>query len=284
MTSSINATIDTAVYTTSQGVRYNASDVIEALTPLVSTQRREKIEEVLARRLSSIVLGIEDLYHEHNGAACIRTAEGLGIHNIYAAEIRHPYPHDESHQERVGAHHGEGEAARPVKLTKAERRARQVPNGISMYAHRWVNLETFKGTPEQSAGIQLIHTAQQRGYRVFGAGPRGRFELAQLPVNEPTLLLFGNEASGLREETMKACDEVFRIPMYGFTESFNISVSVGMTLEQVGARRRSLLEQEGRPGDLSEIEQLIWTARWLARDLKRVDLVLARLLPPLDEP
>ena len=95
--------------------------------------------------------------------------------------------------------------------------------------------------------------------------------------------LFGNEASGLREDTMRACDEVFRIPMYGFTESFNISVSVGMTLEQIGMRRRSLLTGEGREGDLSEAEQRIWTARWLARDLKRVDLVLARLLTPINK-
>ena len=83
------------------------------------------------------------------------------------------------------------------------------------------------------------------------------------------------------EDTMQACDEVFRIPMYGFTESFNISVSVGMTLEQIGRRRRSILAQSGRKGDLSERERLEWTARWLARDMKRVDLILARLLDPI---
>jgi tRNA (guanosine-2'-O-)-methyltransferase len=263
-------------------VSYVASEVIEALTPLVSTQRREKIETVLSRRISSVTLGVEDLYHEHNGAACIRTAEGLGIHNIYAAEVRHPYPYDAERQERKGAPQGVSHHTEPAKLTKAERRARQMPNGISMYAHRWVNLETFQGDDNRSAGLELVQSAQQRGYKVFGAGPRGQFELSNIPVDEPILLLFGNEASGLREDTMRACDDVFRIPMYGFTESFNISVSVGMTLEQIGTRRRSLLASEGREGDLSETEQRIWTARWLARDLKRVDLVLARLLTPVN--
>ena len=267
------------IYTTSRGVKYAASDVIEALTPLVSTQRREKIEAVLSQRLSSLVLGVEDLYHEHNGAACIRTAEGLGIHNIYAAEVRQPYPYDAERQERWSEQNSI--QSTPVKRTKAERRARQLPSGISMYAHRWVNLETFQGDDKCSAGVELVQTAQQRGYRVFGAGPRGQFEVYQIPVDEPILLLFGNEASGLREETMRACDDVFRIPMYGFTESFNISVSVGMALEQLGMQRRALLAQEGRSGDLNSSEQRVWTARWLARDLKRVDLVLARLLTPI---
>lgn len=272
-----------AIYTTAQGVKYAASDVIEALTPLVSNQRRERIEEVLSRRLSSIVLGVEDLYHEHNGAACIRTAEGLGIHNIYAAEVRQPYPYDAEQREQNAGSLTTPQESEPIKLTKAERRARQMPSGISMYAHRWVNLETFKGDSEQSAGVHLVRTAQERGYRVFGAGPRGQFELDQIPVDEPILLLFGNEASGLREETMRACDEVFRIPMYGFTESFNISVSVGMTLELLGTRRRSFLQQTDQIGDLNERDQQMWAAKWLARDLKRVDLVLARLLTPLDE-
>jgi len=268
-----------AIYTTSQGVSYSAAEVIHALTPLISTQRRENIEAVLSRRLSSVVLGVEDLYHEHNGAACIRTAEGLGIHHIYAADVRHPYPYD---PDKITAHDGgtqEGSSP-PVKLTKAERRARQVPKGISMYADRWINLEIFHGHTS-SAGVELVQTAQQRGYHVFGAGPRGHFELADIPVDQPLLLIFGNEASGLQEETMQACDEVFRIPMYGFTESFNISVSVGMTLEQIGRRRRLFLAQSGRIGDLSECERLEWTAQWLARDMKRVDLVLARLLNPI---
>ena len=147
-----------------------------------------------------------------------------------------------------------------------------------MHAHRWVNLETFQESEETQAGVSLIETARARGYRVFGAGPRGRFELADIPVDAPLMLLFGNEARGLRDDTMEACDEVFRIPMYGFTESFNISVSVGMTLEQLGARRRALLAAEGRRGDLDERERVRCLALWLAREMKRVDQLLAQVL------
>ena len=268
---SLRSNADEPLYTTKEGVSYRATEVIEALTPLISESRRARIDSALEQRLASVVLGVEDLYHEHNGAACIRTAEGLGIHSIYAAEPRTPYPYNESREL-------EGKTA----LTKAERRARQLPSGVSMHAHRWVNLESFRSDDEQSAGVRLVRESQRRGYRVFGAGPRGSFELANIPVDQPLVLLFGNEAKGLKAETMEACDEVFRIPMYGFTESFNISVSVGMTLEQIGARRRSLLAERGLKGDLSDAERSVWAARWLARELKRVDLVLANLLTPVE--
>lgn len=259
------------LYTAPSGVKYRAVEVIEALTPLISEARCARINQVLSRRLSSLVLGVEDLYHEHNGAACIRTAEGLGIHHIYAAELKTPYPFDE-----------ERELAGQTPLTKAERRARQLPSGVSMHAHRWVDLETFRAEGELSAGVNLIRSAQQRGYRVFGAGPRGRFELADIPVDQPLVLLFGNEARGLRDETMEACDEVFKIPMYGFTESFNISVSVGMSLEQVGAKRRALLAERGVFGDLTAHDRASWSARWLARELKQIDQLLGQLLIPVE--
>lgn len=254
-------------YTTPRGVTYPAEAVIEALSPLILPERREKMEAVLDTRLSSVALGVEDLHHEHNGSACIRSAEGLGIHHIYAAEVRNAYPHPE-----VSAQYTASQKRRN------KRPSNSVRGGISMHAHRWVNLETFKEREGAHAGINLIETARARGYRVFGAGPRGRFELSNIPVDRPLLVLFGNEARGLRDDTMNACDEVFRIPMYGFTESFNISVSVGMTLEQLGARRRAILEARGLRGDLGEDERTRCLARWFAREMKSIDQLLAQLL------
>jgi tRNA (guanosine-2'-O-)-methyltransferase len=62
-------------------------------------------------------------------------------------------------------------------------------------------------------------------------------------------LLFGNEHEGPSPETLAACTGTFRIPMAGFTQSFNVSVAAGIALAHLASARRRLL---GRPGDLSE--------------------------------
>jgi tRNA (guanosine-2'-O-)-methyltransferase len=221
------------------GGRYPAHHVVEALSHHVNPQRIERLKAVLSQRLTSVVLGIEDLHHEHNGAACLRTAEGLGLHRVMAAEVRNAYP---------------------------------IPRAVSMSAHRWIEIETFKGGPA------LVHAAQRRGYRVYGASPRGDLTLSEIPTEAPLMVLFGNEADGLQEETMATCDGLFRIPMYGFTESFNISVSVGMVLEQVTARVRERISREGIDGELPAHDQMRLLSQWIARDMRGVELILRRYL------
>ena len=222
------------------GVEWPISAVIEALSPLLLEPRRARLDAVLASRLCSVALGVEDLHHNHNGAACLRTAEGLGIMDIVAAELRHPYPIDEdlNHNRRVTAH-----------------------------ADNWIELHRV------DTGAALIDWAKQRDMRIFGAGPRGTRTLEELPVDRPALILFGNEAAGLRESTMDACDDVFRIPMYGFTESFNVSVSVGMTLQSVSTRRRQHI---GQVGDMPEARRRRLLAEWLTRDVRNPGAVLRR--------
>ena len=56
--------------------------------------------------------------------------------------------------------------------------------------------------------------------------------------------------------------------MYGFTESFNLSVSVGMTLFNVMERKRALLSREGQSGDISEERRNELLAHWLVRDVR----------------
>jgi tRNA (guanosine-2'-O-)-methyltransferase len=215
--------------------------VIEALTPLFSEHRRARLETVLAQRLCSVALGVEDLHRNHNGSACLRTAEGLGLMDIVAAELRNPYPLDE-------------------ELTYHNRR-------VTAHAHNWIELHRV------DTSAALIDWARARDMRIYGAGPRGDLTLEEVPVDTPVLVLFGNEAAGLQDDTMAACDGVFRIPMYGFTESFNISVSAGMTLQSVARRRRAHL---GQAGDLPIERQRRLLAEWMARDVRNPGAMLRR--------
>ncbi|MCB9553452.1 MAG: hypothetical protein H6705_16545, partial [Myxococcales bacterium] len=69
--------------------------IIDALAPHVLQTRLARMEGVLAHRLASLALGVEDLHHSHNGHACLRTAEALGLQDVVAAELRHAYPLDD---------------------------------------------------------------------------------------------------------------------------------------------------------------------------------------------
>lgn len=229
------------------GHPYEADAVVEALSPHMSAARVGRMEHALAHRLGSVALGLEDLHHSHNGSACLRTAEALGVQDVVAAELRHPYP--------------VGEGPEGV-----------VHRRIAMHAQRWVDLHPV----ETSAA--LLGWASARDMAVFGAGPRAKMTVDELPADRPVLLLFGNEAEGLRPETLAACTDTFRVPMYGFTESFNISVTVGMVLHQHGQRVRARLARDGRTGDLPIARQRAMLARWLVDDMRGAPAILRRKL------
>ncbi len=242
------------------GVQYPARFVIEALSPHMSPGRIARMRHVLAHRLSSLALGLEDLHHEHNGAACLRTAEGLGIQDIVAAELRNAFPMPELPGRR------EVIEGVPTKENPVHRL-------VTAHAHHWLDLHRVETSAE------LVGWARARGMAIFGAGPRGDVTLETLPVERPLLLLFGNEKLGLREETLAACDATFRIPMYGFTESYNLSVSVGMALATLVPRVRSRLASEGRTGDLPDDRSQRLLARWVLSSVRRPDLILKRKDP-----
>ncbi|MEE2757681.1 MAG: RNA methyltransferase [Myxococcota bacterium] len=219
--------------------------IIDALENLVSDERRDKMKRVLDARLCSIALGVEDLANSFNGAACLRTAESLGIQDVVAAELRHEYPMPE--------------------LPK-----NPVTSGVNMYAHRWVELHRVPSS------AHLIQWAQKRQMSILGTSPHARKTISDIDIERPLLVLFGNERDGIRDETAAACDQVFRLPMYGFTESFNVTVSVAMTLSNLVTRRRDRLARDGEEGDLPEARKEYLLAKWYLSTVRRSDLIVER--------
>ena len=230
---------------------YPAQAIIQALEPHVTDARVRRIDEVLDQRIESIVLGIENLHHSHNAAACLRTAEAFGLQDVVAVEDLEPLPLED----------GDPSAQEPL-----------VPHKISKTAHRWLDLHSVDG-PEA-----VGRWGRSRGYRIFGALPSRGVTVSALPTDKPALLLFGNELEGLRPETIDVCDDAFRIPMFGFTESFNISVSVGIVLHDIVPRRRQALAGLGIAGDLPPARKIELKARWYLRDVRAARLIVRRKL------
>ena len=228
--------------------------IIDVLKHHCSESRFERMNSVLSHRISSIALGLEDLNHSHNAIACIRTAESLGVHDVVTAELRNDYPLPEE------------DATSPRTNRK-----------LSMHSHHWVDMHRFQ------ASMPLVQWAHERGMKIYGTSPHAEMNLYDLPVDAPMLILFGNEKDGLRPETQAVCDASFRVPMFGFTESFNLSVCAGMVLSNVVAKKRARLALAGKTGDLSTERQQSILARWLVRDIRGAELILRRARAELDQ-
>lgn len=184
--------------------------------------RAEKLREIAASRLSSVIAVCANLENPHNAAAIIRTCEALGLLEVFVIEEKHPF-------------------SPSPKITQG--------------AEKWVRVRHFRRA--EPALLEL----KSRGFRIFAAAPNGVMVLEDLPVDSPLALVFGNEVEGVGPEILAHCDGSFRIPMFGLTQSFNVSVAAGISLYVVASARRRFL---GRLGDLSPAEQEALVREYLA--------------------
>ena len=202
---------------------------LEQLTALLGEQltdaRRDRIEEVLRARVKSVHLASESPSDLYNALAMIRTAEAMGVSHMHLVNV-------------------EGKA-RVGKRTTAG-------------AARWAELAYHRSLSD------FLPAIREQGLLLVGATVDGELLLEQMPCDKPICVVFGNEQRGLSKEMAAACDFCYRIPMYGMTESYNLSVSAALTLQDILRRKRELL---GQDGDLSEEELAMERAWYYYRNL-----------------
>lgn len=201
------------------------------LGDFVTENKREKIESVLAERTRHITVMLEDIYQPHNASACLRSCECLGVQDVHIVETRNEY--------------------RPN-------------NEVSMGSSKWLSLHRYH------SAASAIETVKNRGYRIVATTPNEEgYDLTTLPLDKPVALFFGTEEEGLTGEALEAADDTMRLPMYGFTQSYNISVTLAIALSQLVARMREL-EVDWH---LDETEKLELTLAFYRRIIKRHDLI-----------
>jgi tRNA (guanosine-2'-O-)-methyltransferase len=216
--------------------RHGPEAVCEALAPMLTADRIARIDQVLAARLQSVVTVVEDTYDPHNAAATIRTTEALGLGELHVIE-------------------------------SAERFS--IAGGVTRGAHRWIDVHRWTA-PEPA-----IAALRARGFRVFATLPGAPHTVEDVDVTTPLAVAFGNEHAGLSDAAVAACDGALGVPMFGFTESYNLSVTVALAMSRIAARRRDAI---GRPGDLDDHRRRELRARWFALKIRGVAGVLERAL------
>jgi tRNA (guanosine-2'-O-)-methyltransferase len=202
---------------------------------LLTDERRARIVSVVSARLNSVAVVLDRLIDPHNTAAILRTSEGLGIAKVH-----------------IVSHESED--------ALAHRR-------VTQDADKWLDVDLHH------TGAEAAEVLRKNGYDVWAGHLDDDAVLyTELKADRPIALLFGNEHQGPSRETLAACTGTFRIPMAGFTQSFNVSVAAGIALAQVTQKRREYLRAAG---DLTESERVRLQERFtllaakLARRVRR---------------
>ena len=128
--------------------------------------------------------------------------------------------------------------------------------GTTKGTMKWIHLH-------RHPSLQEFHKAKG-DILLAGASADGEMSLENLPLDHPICFLFGNEKEGISDEAKKGCDLLFRVPMFGMVESYNLSVAAAITLYDYLRKKRKKLQ---RNGDLDLQEMIEEKARFYVRSL-----------------
>lgn len=197
--------------------------LIQQLLAYVTDNKREKMDAVLANRTRYVTVVLEDLFQPHNASAALRTCDIFGVQDVHVVEAKYAF--------------------------------KAVPT-IAMGSTKWLDVHSYTSIEDS------ITALKKQGYRIVATTPHtNSYTLPELPLDQKTALIFGSEQTGLSESALAQADMFVKIPMYGFVESFNVSVSVALCLYDVITR----LHKSEYVWQLSEEEKQDILLEWIKR-------------------
>ena len=218
--------------------------LLEEIKQYMTTERDALFDKILLDRTRFLTVVAEDLYQEHNGSAILRTCDCFGIQDLYYIKDRNEFAHTEK---------------------------------ISRGAEKWVDL--YEMYREGDNSLSCINELRSKGYQIVATTPhQDGVDLNELKVDKPMALFFGSEKPGLTQTVLEEADIKIRIPMYGFTESYNVSVAVALILNKLVAEMRKLDTQDWQ---LSEEERREIKLLWILRTIQSPRFILKRHLEGL---
>jgi tRNA (guanosine-2'-O-)-methyltransferase len=211
-------------------------ELITYLSEYITPERKALFEQVLASRTRYLTVVLEDIYQTQNASAVLRSCDCFGIQDVHIIENKNPF---------------------------------QVNPKVTLGSTKWLDLYHYRKKEHNTR--DCIQNLKNRGYRIVATSPHANdtnledFDLTR----GKTALIFGTELTGISEVAEEHADEFLKIPMYGFTESFNISVSAAIILHHLSLQ----LRQSGISYLLSEEEKDEIHLAWLRKTIKRSALI-----------
>lgn len=225
--------------------KYTRNYILGHLKEMISEERWQKFNDVIDVRTRYITVVFEDIFQIHNASAVIRTSELMGIQDLHIIENRNSY---------------------------------ELNKDIVVGADKWINL--YKFNKNKNNTLQCYKELKKKGYRIIATSPhKNDVLISQLPLDQKTALVFGNEGDGLTDNALNNADAYVKIPMYGFTESYNISVSAALCLYELSRRMRS----EVKNWQLTEEEKETLLINFALKTIKNPRTFMGRMRTELEK-
>lgn len=209
-----------------KGEAHDPERVIALLEPMVLERRRDRLLGIINARLSSVQVVFDAPHDPHNGAAVVRSCEAFGVQYVNVVERYESF---------------------------------LLASSVTRGSEKWVDLRRWKRADD------VVTKLRADGFELVGAAADGELAPGDLAKIPKVALILGNERDGIADDLQAACARKVRVPMRGFIESLNVSVTAAILLAAATA---------DRPGDLTESERRRLYARGLYLSVDRADDVL----------
>jgi tRNA (guanosine-2'-O-)-methyltransferase len=211
----------------------------------ITEHKKEFIENVLDGRTRHITLVLEDIYQSQNASAVVRTCECLGLQDIHIIEEDSKY---------------------------------SVNKRVLKGANKWIDLYRYKMKGFNNTEI-CFRKLREQGYKILVTDPSpDGMSLNEIPVDKKLAIVMGNELNGTSTYSIEHADQKIFIPMHGFTESFNISVSAAICLNTLLTKMRN----SSASWQLSVEEKETLRLQWYRKVVRRSDLIEKEFLRSIE--
>jgi len=214
-------------------------ELVQFLETVMKEERIELIEKNVNERTRYITVVLENIFQPQNASAVMRSCDCFGVQDLHVIENSNKY---------------------------------ELNPEVVMGSSKWIDLKRYDSKDENT--LDAINNLKKEGYRIIATTPHTNdvllpdFDLSK----GKSAFFFGTELTGLSDVVMEHADEFVKIPMYGFTESFNISVSASIVLNHLASSlRRSNVDWQ-----LTEEEKLDLKLEWYKRSIKSGEKMINR--------
>lgn len=211
-----------------------SKELTDFFKPYVSEHKKDLIEQVLQQRTRHLTVVVENIFHSHNASAVIRSCDCFGLQDIHIIEGHNEY---------------------------------NINPLVVRGSAKWISIHKY---PLQENSESAFAQLKEKGYRLVGTSPNPKYQsLADISVDKRTALVFGTEDKGISDYAISQMDDFVHIPMFGFSDSFNISVSAAICLYELTIKARV----ENINWHLSDNEKEELRLEWYKKVIDRSDVL-----------
>ena len=212
------------------------AELIQYLSGFVTDERKKRFEEVMKNRTRYVTIGLEDIYQPHNASAVLRSCDCFGIQDVHIIENENKYT---------------------------------VNPDVALGSYKWLTLNRYNKKDENNT-VNCIDTLKKQGYAIAVTSPhKDSYTIENVPLNKKLALFFGTEMQGMSDQLEKNAEVFVKIPMLGFTESFNISVAAALCMYTLSNR----LRKENINWQIGKEEQEDILLQWYRNTIPKAEIM-----------